>query len=493
MKLNKKYLFLLLFITLIAIFPRAAEVFNPYNYFFEPEQGTEYLVTKSIVIDHQVVLTAHQGGFGGFSKGPGFNYLLTIPFVLAKGDPFGGRLFMLIISVLTVPLAFAFSNRMFGLRTASLISLLLAISPNLKNYAGSISPPFVIPFLTVLFIYFLFKAFNRQNKFIPLLALIVGLMAHFEMAAAGILFSLLILTVLTCLIKKTIPYRSYFFSACFFALPILPILYFDITHNFVNTKGVIKMLEMSKPQISWILSNIFINRFDVFSWNFISTFSPNIIIWFFVLILILLGIYCFTNDRKLPLKERVFVLYLGLIPIITFLCLLIYPGNAVNQWWITYLTVIYCFLLGIFLNYFWGKSKFKLLVIALIFILSIAFIKRTLFIYKTQFIYPPINYIKEVSSIEYIFDDAKEKHFGILVFAKRDQASYDYLIWWLGNTKYKYQPYRTKKGLYYIIIEPNYYPLLNAPSTLNSLQSGILLETKQLPNGFIIEKRLVEQ
>lgn len=490
--LSKKYWLILTIITLLAFFPRALQVFNPYNYFFEPEQGTEYLVTKSIAVDHQIVLTAHQGGFGGFSKGSGFNYLLTIPFILGNGDPFGGRLFMLTISILTVSFAFVLTSRIFNFWTAALISFLLAVSPNLKDYAGGISPPFLIPFLTVFFIYFLFKAFNGQNKFIPLLALIVGLMTHFEMATAGILFALLILTGLICLIKKTIPNRYYFFSACFFVLPILPILFFDITHNFINTKGVIKMLEMSKPQASLIFSDIFVNRIDVFNWNFVSTFSPNLTIWVSVLILILLGIYRFHHDRKISSKIRMCVLYLGLIPIVTFLFLLIYPGNVVNQWWITHLTVIYCFLLGIFLNYFWDKGKFKLLVITLIIIISIAFINRTIFIYKTQFIYPPVNYIREMSAIEYIFQDAKRKTFGILVFAKRDQANYDYLIWWLGNTKYKYQPHRTKKGLYYIIIEPNYYPLLNAPSTLNSLQSGTLLETKKMPNGFTIEKRFVK-
>lgn len=492
MQINKYWLILIL-ITLIAFFPRALQVFNPYNYFFDPEQGTEYLVTKSIVVDHQIVLTAHQGGFGGFSKGSGFNYLLAIPFILSGGNPFGGRLFMLIISLLTVPLAFIFANRMFGLRSATLISFLLAISPNLIDYAGGISPPFVIPLLTVFFIYFLFKEFNGQGKFIPLLALIVGLMAHFEMATAGILFSLLILTGIICLIKKTIPYRYYFFSIIFFTLPILPILFFDITHNFANVKGIFKMLEMSKPQISLVLNNALDNRLEVFNWNFVSTFSPNPVIWIPVLVLILFGIYRFTNSRKGSLKEKTFALYLGLIPIFTFLILLIYPGNVINQWWISNLTVIYCFTFGIFLNYFWSKSKLKLLVIALIIILSIAFIKRTLFIYITQFIYPPVNYIKEVSAIEYIFENTNKKTFGIIVFAKRDLANYDYLIWWLGNTKYKYQPYKAKKGLYYIIIEPNYYPLLNAPITLNSLRSGELLETKKLPNGFIIEKRLVKQ
>ena len=492
---GKKYWLILIFITVITFFPRAAQVFNPYNYFFDPEQGTEYLVTKSIVVDHQIVLTAHQGGFGLFSKGAGFNYILAIPFILDKGDPFGGRILMLVISVLTVSLAFILANRMFGLRTATIIGFLLAMSPILKDYAGGISPPFIIPLLTVLLIYFLFRAFNEENKFIPLVALIVGLMVHFETAAMGILSALLVLTGLMSLVKKQIPYRHFILGIIFFTLPMLPIIIFDVGHNFENTRGVIKMLEMTNPQDSsqlyhnlWDLLG---NRFNIFSWNFISTFSPNLTIWLFVLGLILLGVFLFARDKKVVPKKKIFILYLGLMPAITFLALMVYPGKFINQWWITYLSVIYCFLLGVVLNYLWDKNKFKPLIALVALILGLAFITRTIFIYKTQFIYPPNNYIREISVIKYVFEDAKGKPFGLQVFAKRDQANYDYLIWWIGNSKYKYQPYREKKGLYYIIIEPNYYPLLKTKVTLASLSAGVLLKTKQLPNGFIIEKRLV--
>lgn len=486
---NKKYWLILVIITVIAIFPRAVEVFNPYNYFFDPEQGVEYLVTKSIVIDHKVVLTAWQGGFGTFSKGPGFNYLLTIPFVLMDGNPFGGRLFMLIISILTVSLAFIFANRMFSLRTASLIGFLLAISPNLKDYAGGISPPFVIPLLTVFFIYFLFKVFHGNKKFIPLMAFIVGLMTHFEMAAAGILSGLLILTAFYCLIKKTVPYRYYLLSIGSFALAIFPLIIFDLTHNFYNVKGVLQMLDVSKNQTSNHLSSslgaLVSNRIDVFGWNFISTFSPNLIIWAFVLTILLLGMFLLAKDRITPRVEKMFVFYLTIIPIFSFFSLMIYPGAAINQWWFIYLNVIYCFLLGIVLNYLWGKNRFRFLIIFILFILSLAFFNRTLFLYRTQYIYSPGTYIKEDQAIKYIFSKSKTEPFGIVVLSARPpKENYDYLIWWDGK-KYGYQPYRIPKKTYYVIIEPNLIYSINQTP-------GILLESKRLINGFTVEKRFVE-
>lgn len=485
--LNKKYWVILVIISVIAIFPRAAEVFNPYNYFFDPEQGTEYLVTKSIVVDHQAVLTAHQGGFGSFSKGPAFNYLLVIPFILAEGNPFGGRLMMLVISVLTVPLAFVFANRMLGLRTASLISFLLAVSPSLKDYAGAISPPFVIPLLTVFFIYFLYKSLQGEFKNIPLLIFTVGLMTHFEMAAAGILLTLLMLTGFVCVVKKTIPYRYYFLSAGLFLLSILPLVVFDILNNFQNIRGVIRMISAGKEnalaQMGTSIGNIFGTRLNVFGWSFISTFSPNLFVWVSLLILLLLGLLLIVRNKNIKHNQKVFISYLTFVPFFTFIVLMIYPGNVVNQWWIMDLTVIYCFLLGFVLDYFWKMNKLRVLVFMVVFILSIAFIKRTLFIYKTQFAYPPTTYIKEDQAIKYIFENSKGKPFGIVVLSARTQENYDYLIWWNGR-KYGYQPDRTPKKIYYVIIEPHLiYPLSKTP--------GNLIETKQLTNGFTIEQRLV--
>lgn len=494
---NNKYLLLLILITIIAVFPRAAVVFNPYNYFFDPEQGVEYLVTKSIVVDHQVVLTSHQGGFGGFSKGPGFNYLLVIPFILFNGNPFGGRILMFAISILSVVFSFVLTNRIFNLRTAVLISFLLAISPGLKDYAGAISPPFIIPLVTVFFIFFIYKVLRKELTYIYPLVFSAGLMVHFESAAAGILTALLALTGLVCFAKKSIPIRYYLLSVGSFAVAILPLIVFDIFNRFYNTLGVIGMITAIKNQIpnhSGLNFSSFIdNRLEVFIWTYISTFSPNLIIWLFLLIILIIGIIFFLKDKKVKQYKKLFISYLAIIPIFTLILLFIYPGEVANQWWITYLAVIYCFLLGVVLDYFLKKNiPLKALVVIMLFVLSFAYLKRTFFIYKTQFSYPPSTYIKEDHAIKYVFNDAKKHPFGILVYSKRTQENYDYLIWWNDKTQYQNQPHREKKGLYYIVIEPNIVFSLKEEKALDNLRVGRLIETKELSNGFTIEKRVVK-
>lgn len=482
----------MLFVTLIAMFGRSAQLFSPYNYFFQVEQGIEYQVTKSIVVDHNIVLTAHQGGLGTFSKGPGFNYLLILPFLIANGDPFGGRVFMFIISILTVSLAFILVHRMFGLTTALLISILLAISPNLKDYAGAISPPFVVPLLMVSFLFFLFKSLERQYIYIPFLIFTASLMIHFEMAVAGILLTMLFIFGVFCFLKKYIPYKYFFFSLGAFLLSISSILIFDILNNFVNTKGVLDMFTAVYPDktfVSTTLGELLQSRFIPFSWNFISTFSPNIFIWPIVLLVMLVGIYSILLDKKITSVKKKYVIALVTIPLFTWFALLLYPGTVVNQWWIIDLTVIYCFLFGIILHYFLQRKYLRILAIFILSVLFLAFFQRSFRLYTTQFSYPPDNYIKELSPINYVYQDAKGKPFGISILSNSTHQQYDYLIWWVGKTRYDYEPYKEKRGLFYTIIDPTISTSFNNDQ---STQPGILIDTKKLNNGFIIEKRMIK-
>lgn len=498
---DKKYWILLILLATIATIPRALEVFNPYNYFFEPDQGHEYLATKSIVVDHQIVLVAPQGGnpeggLGGFFKGPGFNYLLAIPFILTNGDPFGARIFMLTISVLTVIIGFILTNQILGLRTASLISFLLAVSPNLKDYAGSAWPPFVIPILMVLFIYCLYKVSHGQFRFILLLAFIIGLMMHFEMATAGVLMLLFFLSLLICLLTRTLPYRYCILSLLLIAITISPLIIYDIQHDFYNAKGIMNLIAQTKSPIdahsTFSFFDLIKSRFNVLGWNFISTFSPNLIIWLSILAIMLVGLIMIFKDRKIIHKKKLFIFSLGFVPFFTFIVIMLYPGQIVPQWWLISLVVIYCFLLGIILDYFWTTTKLKPLTIVLLIVLTLAFLNRAIFKFRTQFVYSPHTYIKETEPINYIFKDAEGKPFGILMLARRplEIDNYNYLIWWIGHTKYNYQPYREKKGLYYIIIEPNASIALNDKESLNKLRSGKLIKTKMMSNGFVVEKRL---
>lgn len=487
---NKIYWLLLLLFLTISIFSCATQVFNPYNYYFGSEQATEYLVTKSIVVDHKLILTAHQGGPNSFLKTPGFNYLLAIPFILTKGDPFGGRIFMFLISLVTVVLAFVFANRMFNIKVASFVTFLISISPILKDYSASVSPPYFVPLLTVIFIYLIFEIIKGRKILLIWLLFLVGFMTNFEMATAITIFLLLFISSFITLKNKMVPIKYYFLAGGAFFINFTPLIIFDLNNNFSNSKGIFRVIASfgsnASNHVVFNLPEIVKERLSVFIWNFSSTFSTSVYIWVPLLIVMTFGVYKYINDKKTDKKRKSFVLYIAIIPIFSFLFLLFFPGNYIQQWWILDLIIIYCLLLGLSLDFLSKNPKLKPLVVLILLVLSFLFVKRTIFIYKTQFVYPPKNYIKEDQAVKYVFNDKHENNFGVLTYSNESSGIFDYLIWWEGQEFYHYLPYRETRGLYYRIIDHNY--LISNKNKNDNIKDGKLIWRKELTNRFIIEK-----
>ena len=493
-KINTKLFLLFSLICLIALIPRSIELFSRSNY-FGSEQGVEYLVTKKILIDHEIILTAHQGGLGGFLKPAGFNYLLATAFAVTSGNPFGGRVLMFLISMITVIISFIVGANLFSLRTAFFISFLLAISPNLSHYAGRISPPFIIPLLTVLLILFFYKTLQGNKRFILPIAFTIGLTSHFEMATTGKLWAIFLVILFFLVIKKKIPFTFLFGSFLFFVLPLLPIFIFDLQNNYFNIKGILKLLSAggnhaissSMP----VLINTLSNRLSVFNWNFQSTFSPHFLIWPVMLVGVYMGVFVYLKENRKGSPEKYLVLFLSLIPVIEFIMLIFYPENIV-QWWLIELTIAYCFLLGILLNFFWRKNYLRIFIVVMLCILFGSFALRTNALYKREFFYPLSvdSYVHESEPINYIFQDAKSQSFNIFVKSLNPQSNYEYLIWWYG-TRAKRFPSREKADVLYVLVEPDY--IKNHKEFNMDSKDSILLDTKIFWSGFVVQKRVYKK
>ena len=71
--------------------------------------------------------------------------------------------------------------------------------------------------------------------------------------------------------------------------------------------------------------------------------------------------------------------------------------------------------------------------------------------------------------------------------------AYDYLIWWYGNRNYNYIPHKEKKGIFYLLMEPDSSKPWSYKGWLETvIKTGTILETKELPSGFVVQKRYAE-
>jgi hypothetical protein len=97
----------------------------------------------------------------------------------------------------------------------------------------------------------------------------------------------------------------------------------------------------------------------------------------------------------------------------------------------------------------------------------------------------------KVDAIDYIYKDAKGKPFGLLVFSPPVYTyPYDYILWWHAEQKYHYLPTQTKKGTFYLLIEPDWSKPWSYKGWLETvIKSGKVIYTKTLPSGFIVQKR----
>ncbi|MBI5123432.1 hypothetical protein HZA75_06260 [Candidatus Roizmanbacteria bacterium] len=199
----KKIIISLLLILLIflAVFPRSVELFNK-NYIFLFDQGRDLLDVKNIVVNHKFTLIGAEIGSGsaGFSyifQGPGYYYLLAIPFLLFRGDPYGTIVLMWFLSIVVIIIGFflgkkIFSNSLFGIIAA----LLIAASPPLIAQARFAWAPYPTTIFIMLSFLFTFLA-QKRPLFLFLAAFFAGITYNFEFAVAVPLsLSLLIFTIL---------------------------------------------------------------------------------------------------------------------------------------------------------------------------------------------------------------------------------------------------------------------------------------------------------
>lgn len=496
--MRKSYTLLFIIIVFTAAIPRAVELLSG-NYLFGFDQGLFFEAVKKIVIEKKPALIGSEvGGQGGFFQGAGWYYLLLVPFILTNGNPYAGMILMFAIGIATVILAVIFAKKMFDAKTALVIGFLIAVSPAIIPESRFIWPPFPISLLTIFFLYFLYRVFEKKGKYFPLATFILGIISHFEVATAGTLLLQTIFLSPVLFLKKCITPRWFLFAIFSFFITLIPLFIFDLRHNFLITRGVLRLSGGGSPinpshQVTlFYVKAMFYYHLNTFRDNFLSVFQMNGLLWPLILFMLLFGSFQFLKDKKNNTASRFFVIYLISSPIIIFIIFMLYEW-PMWEWWLSELRIYYCFLLAIIFHYFWKKIWWRPFIIGLCVLFFVSYAQQTIGFYKNDlYDYGGTHKIRgKIDAIDYIYKDAKGEKFGLLVFTPPVYTyAYDYLVWWHGQKNYHYTPHGEKKGLFYLLIEPDPHKPWTYEGWLETVvKTGTILETKKLPSGFIVQKR----
>ena len=482
-------------IIIIALIPRSIEVLN-HNYLWGFDQGEHYLAVYDIVINKNLTLIGTKvGGGGGFFQGPGWYYLLSIPYILTSGDPYGGMLLMLFIGIGTVFIAFRQSQIMFDYKTGSVIAFLIAISPTIIPQSRFIWPPFPISFLTVLYLYSLFRLLSGNRKYLPIATFIIGMMSHFEIATSGTLLLQFVLFSPILFWKHLTSLKFIALSMITFLLSLSPLLLFDIRNQNIVIKGMINMINNKnavKLPYDWIINN----HFQVFTNNFKGTFYGADKMWFVFLAFIIIGSIMYFLNKSNTQPKKLFVLYLLTSPFLLFIVFMKF-SQYMWDWWILQMPIIYCFLFGVLLVSFWKDKYFKMLIVFVLCLFMIFYTKQTIAWYKNDLNdYGGTHKINgKTDALDFIYKDANGEPFSLFVYTPPVYTyAYDYLALWYGKNRYGYVPGKDKKNVFYLWIEvdPN-KPWAHKGWQETVIKEGKVLKTIELPKSkFIIEKRVIE-
>ncbi len=212
---------------------------------FLGDEGRDVLVVKRMIVDHKFTLLGPTASVGGFFLGPIYYYFM-LPFLWAwKLDPTGPSVMVALFGIATVYLVYRAGRDMFHPWVGLVASALYALSPVVIAYSRSSWNPNLVPFFSLLAVYFLWR-YAREGRtrdvFVVGVSLGVGLQLHylflflFPVAALWLLLSA----------KSGLRFRSWLGIGVGFLLGYAPFLLFELRHGFPNTRSIVQFIGAGK-------------------------------------------------------------------------------------------------------------------------------------------------------------------------------------------------------------------------------------------------------
>ena len=278
---------------------------------FLGDEGRDALVVKRIIVDHKWTLLGPTASVGGMFLGPVYYYFM-IPFLWAfRLEPVGPAIMVALFGIATVFLVYKFAYDLFGPISALLVSLLYSVSPLAIIYSRSSWNPNILPFFSLLTIYFLKRAFADKRFFFAVGACLgIALQLHY---LASFLF-FIIFSAIFLFEKRTISHWLLVISRLFlgFLLTFSPFILFELRHRFPNTKSLWQFIFAGK-EVSFKLKRFLPIVLDVFFRLFKTVVcGDNIYLAIPLLFFVLLGVYLSLKHNKFSKEKAVLILWVVL-------------------------------------------------------------------------------------------------------------------------------------------------------------------------------------
>ncbi|MEK7616956.1 MAG: glycosyltransferase family 39 protein [Patescibacteria group bacterium] len=463
----RKNLKLILIILIIGAVYRLSLTSNG-NFLFNMDNARDMVDVREMVETSKLRLIGPTSAIEGFYNGPAWYYLLAIPYILSGGDPYASILMEIALWALG-GFFLIFLVKDFGKLAAVSAGSLWILSNYVVLTTSYAFNPNPILFLTPLFIFFLKKYLETEKLVFSLgIFLLAGLFFNFEMNFGVFIPLVLIFSVFLSGKRNIFKSKNFWLGVFIYLLTLMPQVAFDIKHNFIMSKSVIKYLSAGSPD--QIINPI--KRLPLISEKFFNVTVPTFMNHqFFTKLLtyiFFMSLYLFI--KRGHWNKNLTVLITLLYILIPFLGYVLLP-TTVNPW---HLGGVVAAIILLFNLQFLGRLPTLILSI---FVIYFALININNY-FKERSIpsNDPSVYKNEVAAIDYVYKKAEGKNFSVYTYLPSVyDYPYQYLFWWYGKKTYGYIP-----GEYvYSPNKPQYIPSQDKFQGSKKNYSGLVFLIKE--------------
>lgn len=235
--MRQPYILILGLILLTSLFFRTYEIIGRFEYGHDAELFS--WIVKDIAVNLHPRLIGQLTSAPGIFVGPFFYYLLVPFFLLFKMDPAGALVPVTVIGVLTTLSYYLVFSKLFN-KTAGLVAAFLhAILLGWVVFDRQIVPSTLSNIWVVWYFYTIIQIGRGKFFVLPLLGILAGLIWHIHIA----LLPALLAVPFAFLVSKKIPgLKELLLPAAAFFIISLPLVIFEIRHNFIQTHSFIENL-----------------------------------------------------------------------------------------------------------------------------------------------------------------------------------------------------------------------------------------------------------
>ena len=347
---------------------------------FLGDEGRDVLVVYKI-LHGNITLLGQTASVGGFFLGPIYYYFMA-PFLwLFNYDPVGPAIMVALFGIATVWLVYKVGKEWFGKSVGLIAAGLYAISPLVVTYSRSSWNPNLMPFFSLLTLYFVYKGFVKNNfKLFVLSGFLFGIamQLHYLSVFLGVIIFVYVLLYRFAYSKNNFLTRiikEYLYIFLGLLIGWSPFLAFEIRHGFRNIISIFNFIfhgQETSGNIRFFQTtgNVF---FRIFGRLITNDPKIDINLWYLATIVlgsagIILLLYKCLKEYKLHSQD--FGKYsLVLIWFVLGVGLFGFYKKSIYDYYLGFMFPLPFLIVGILLKNFWTNKIGKVLCVLIIIVL----------------------------------------------------------------------------------------------------------------------------